>query len=116
MKLRIKGNDIRYRLTRTDVDRFAAEGRLEETINFAGQPLLYVLQETAGEKLSVTYENNMITLYMPVDWKNEWAHSEKIGYSNAYGELNLLIEKDFKCLDDVAEDQSDNYPNPLAKN
>jgi len=26
-----------------------------------------------------------------------------------------LVEKDFKCLDNVAEDQSDNYPNPLAK-
>ncbi|MEO6151219.1 MAG: hypothetical protein ABIN95_08600 [Mucilaginibacter sp.] len=116
MKLRIKGNDIRYRLTRTDVDRFAAAGRLEETINFAGQPLLYVLQETADDKLSVAYENNIITLFMPLDLKNEWVHSEKVGYSNAYGDLHLLIEKDFKCLDNVEEDQSDNYPNPLAKN
>jgi hypothetical protein len=116
MKLRIKGNDIRYRLTRTDVDRFAAQGRLEETINFAGQPLLYVIQETAADKFSVSYENNAITLYMPVDLKNEWAHTEKVGYRDTHGNLNLLIEKDFKCLDNVEEDQSDNYPNPLAKN
>jgi hypothetical protein len=26
--------------------------------------------------------------------------------------LYLLVEKDFKCLDNVAEDQSDNYENP----
>jgi hypothetical protein len=29
--------------------------------------------------------------------------------------LHLLVEKDFTCLDNVTEDQSDNYPNPLLK-
>jgi hypothetical protein len=29
-------------------------------------------------------------------------------------ELFLLIEKDFVCLDNTFEDQSDNYPNPNA--
>ncbi|RCH55892.1 hypothetical protein DJ568_03830 [Mucilaginibacter hurinus] len=115
MKLRIKGNDIRYRLTKTDVEEFAAKGTVKEVINFAGQPLLYVLQETSDEKLSVLYKNNTITLFMPVDLKNEWTHSDKVGYRDTHGDLNLLIEKDFKCLDDVEEDQSDNYPNPLAK-
>jgi hypothetical protein len=28
-------------------------------------------------------------------------------------ELFLLLEKDFVCLDETIEDQSDNYPNPL---
>ena len=115
MKLRIKGNDIRYRLTRADVERFASEGYLEETINFAGQPLLYVLKQTYDEQLTATYKNNVITLYMPVNLKNEWVQTEKVGYRNTCGDLNLLIEKDFKCLDNVEEDQSDNYPNPLAK-
>jgi hypothetical protein len=27
----------------------------------------------------------------------------------------LLVEKDFVCLDNTIEDQSDNYPNPLAE-
>jgi hypothetical protein len=116
MKLRIKGNDIRYRLTQSDVKRFGNEGRLEETINFAGQPLKYVLKETYDEQLSATFKNNVITLYMPVSFKNEWLQTDKVGYSNTFGDLFLLIEKDFKCLDEVAEDQSDNYPNPLAKN
>lgn len=26
--------------------------------------------------------------------------------------LNLTLEKDFVCLDERSEDQSDNYPNP----
>jgi hypothetical protein len=28
--------------------------------------------------------------------------------------LFLLVEKDFVCLDNTVEDQSDNYPNPNA--
>ncbi|RVU00645.1 hypothetical protein EOD41_11635 [Mucilaginibacter limnophilus] len=115
MKLRIKGNAIRYRLSKTDVERFAAEGRVEETINFAGQPLKYILQQNNDDALSATYKDNVITMYMPVDMKNEWVDTEKVGFNNTCGDLQLLIEKDFMCLDDVAEDQSDNFPNPLAK-
>ena len=29
-------------------------------------------------------------------------------------ELYLLLEKDFQCLDNSIEDQTDNYENPLA--
>ena len=35
--------------------------------------------------------------------------------SNLKKKLYILIEKDFKCLDNTIEDQSDNYPNPLAE-
>ncbi|MFT5833421.1 MAG: hypothetical protein ACI97N_001048, partial [Cognaticolwellia sp.] len=28
--------------------------------------------------------------------------------------LSLLLEKDFVCLDERGEDESDNYPNPKA--
>ena len=28
--------------------------------------------------------------------------------------LYLILEKDYKCLDTVSEDQSDNYENPLS--
>jgi hypothetical protein len=44
----------------------------------------------------------------------EFAETDKVGFEGKHGALNLLVEKDFTCLDNVAEDQSDNYPNPLA--
>jgi len=46
---------------------------------------------------------------------DELIYTDKVGFENADGKLHLLVEKDFVCLDEVAEDQSDNYPNPLAK-
>jgi hypothetical protein len=50
---------------------------------------------------------------MPELMAKNWATTEKVGFEETNGPLYLLVEKDFKCLDNVAEDQSDNYPNPL---
>ncbi|MEO6631115.1 MAG: hypothetical protein ABIN13_05310 [Mucilaginibacter sp.] len=114
MKIRIKGNSLRYRLTRPEVERFALNGYLEETTEFGASRLTYSLQKTPGGSLSAMLENNNICLYMPAWMLDEWTTSEKVGFDNKEDGLYLLIEKDFMCLDIVAEDQSDNYPNPLA--
>jgi hypothetical protein len=55
-------------------------------------------------------------MFMPNAMAEEWTSTDQVGFENNGGQLYLLIEKDFKCLDNVAEDQSDNYPNPLALN
>ncbi len=52
---------------------------------------------------------------MPELMANEWSNSEQVGFEYNKNGLYLLVEKDFKCLDNVAEDQSDNYPNPLVE-
>nr|WP_262492994.1 hypothetical protein [Mucilaginibacter paludis] len=38
--------------------------------------------------------------------------TDNVDFNTNDGKLYLLIEKDFACLDHVAGDQSDNYPNP----
>ncbi|MDB5139461.1 MAG: hypothetical protein JWR12_1377 [Mucilaginibacter sp.] len=116
MKLRIKSDSIRYRLTRTDVKDLAAAGYIDDKVNFGGQSLSYAIQATEGDALKSTYENNKITLFMPQSMISELKNTDKVGFENSSGALHLLVEKDFTCLDNVAEDQSDNYPNPLAEN
>ena len=113
MKIRIKSNSLRYRLTKSDVDRLYKEGYLEETTDFGTQQLTYSIKRHAFPDLTASFENNAITLYMPSGMVNELANTEKVGFAATYGTLYLLVEKDFVCLDAVAEDQSDNYPNPL---
>lgn len=113
MKLRIKSDSLRYRLTRSDVTTLAKEGYLEDQINFAGNPLIYAVQLTDGEVLTSSYIDNKITLSMARKMVIELIDTDKVGFSNHDGALHLLIEKDFTCLDNVDEDQSDNYPNPL---
>ncbi len=115
MKIRIKGNSLRYRLTRSDVEKFFAHGYVEETIDFGKQTLVYELQRNQLNNLSAIFEDNKITLFMPEKLVNEWAIGDTVGFEYTDNGLFLLVENDFKCLDNVAEDQSANYPNPLAQ-
>lgn len=115
MKIRIKGNSLRYRLSRTEVETFAKTGKIAERTEFGDQSLIYVLQRYNGNQLSATFQNNAITLLMPAKMAGEWSNTNRVGFDNSNTNLYLLVEKDFQCLDNVTEDQSDNYPNPLLK-
>ncbi len=119
MKIRIRENSVRLRLTKTEVDEFAEKGYIEEHTNFGTSVLTYALMATEKDVMSADMVNNTITMYIPEAKAKDWATSQKVGYdanmSLADGnELYLLLEKDFKCLDNTDEDQSDNYENPLA--
>jgi hypothetical protein len=118
MKIRIKGNSVRYRLSKTDIDILTATGYHEEQTSFGTTVLKYALQRKEGaEELSADYSDNMITTYIPASFLQGWDKNDVIGIDarmpvGEAGTLYLLIEKDFKCLDDTTEDQSDNYDNP----
>ena len=122
MKIRIKGNSVRYRLTKTEVDSFCNIGRVAEYTHFPMGKFTYVLQAEEGlEKLEATFGAGTITLFLPESKSRDWAVTDKVGFSNTLSlengqELYLLVEKDFVCLDETVEDQSDNYPNPQAGN
>lgn len=118
MKIRIKGNSVRYRLSKTDVDILTATGYHEEQTSFGTAVLKYALKRKEDAKeLTADYMDNMITTYIPASFLQGWDKNDVIGIDArmpiSEGEtLYLLIEKDFKCLDDTTEDQSDNYDNP----
>ncbi|MFN4082970.1 MAG: DUF7009 family protein [Bacteroidia bacterium] len=120
MKIRIKGNSVRLRLTKPEVDTFKQTGVVAKAINFGSTQMHYKLQVTnSNEQLTADYNNNTITVYMPENLRHDWTTTEWVGYDANMplpnGEsLFILVEKDFKCLDDTTEDQSDMYENPLA--
>lgn len=115
MKIRIKGNSLRYRVTKSDIERFSKDGYIEETISFGNEKLTYALQQSFEKELHADFKDQKITLFVPMLMAGEWTNTDRVGFENSNGPLYILIEKDFKCLDNVAEDQSDNYPNPLSK-
>ena len=87
MKIRIKGNSLRYRLTRSEVERFAQDGYLEDTIDFGAAQLNYSLQRTFGGNLSAEFENNNITLYMPDRMLDELITTERVRSEEHTSEL-----------------------------
>ena len=118
MKLRIKGNSIRLRLSKTDIVRLAAEAYLEERTPFGDKVFSYSLRCKAGtHKLSANFKAGKINVFVPKVLIKDWADNDVVGFDTympvAESEsLHILVEKDFKCIEKSAEDQSDNYENP----
>ena len=72
-----------------------------------------------ASELCADFNHQKITVYVPTKVQHEWVTTDIVGFENKQkiaGDktLFLLIEKDFVCLDNTFEDQSDNYPNPNA--
>jgi hypothetical protein len=91
MKIRIKGNSIRYRLTKPEVERFAVEGIIREETNFNNRVLSYVLQRTNADTISAQFVNDTIILLMPKTMAAEWTTTDQVGFENTNGRLYLYI-------------------------
>jgi hypothetical protein len=118
MKLRIKGNSLRLRLSKTEVEKLAVAKYLEERTLFGRNTFGYALKvKDDGDKLSADFDGGKITVFIPAIFVSDWAVNEVVGFDatievSGAASLYILVEKDFKCLDEVTEDQSDNYENP----
>ena len=118
MKLRIKGNTIRLRLSKTEIEQLSTEGIVKDQTNFVNGSFIYSIEkETNGSNIRADYINNQLTVYVPANLLSDWPNNKVISLHNrltdgSLPELYLLVEKDFKCIDNSSEDQSDNYDNP----
>lgn len=123
LKLRIKGNSMRLRLLRTEVDRLAAGEALTETIFFAATPaasLTYSLHADPNiVAIAVRHEQTRIAVLVPAEEIRIWAASGQVGIYSSIdigprGPLEIMIEKDFACIDRDDADNVDTFPNPNA--
>lgn len=120
MKIRIQGNSVRYRLTRSEVASLKKDGHYKQQTAFNGKNFVYAVAAKENiTGLQAEFKEDTITLYLPKKESLTWPDIDRVGYENKMvlndGQiLNLLLEKDFVCLDERVEDQSDNYPNPKA--
>lgn len=112
MKIRIKGSSLRYRLTQSEVAKLRTEGRLEEHTIFATKTFIYAIETANDDKLTADFIDNKIVLNMPKFMIEELNNTDRVGFDDRSGSVSLLVEKDFVCIDNTDEDQSDNYPNP----
>jgi len=66
MKIRIKGNSIRYRLTKTEVETFCKVGFYEERTEFRDQSFKYVLHSKENiSHLGADFKKGTISMYLP---------------------------------------------------
>lgn len=112
MKVRIKDNSVRFRLTQSEVALLGKAGSVSGTTEFIGRSLVYTIESSTDEEISVSFIENTIVLKMPEKTVAEWVSTDRVGFDGQSGLVKVLIEKDFVCIDNSLEDQSDNYPNP----
>ena len=123
MKLRVRDNSIRLRLTQTEVELARTDGLVRGTVPLAGNSNFeYVLESSpATVKPEAHMSNNVLTVRIPEAEILSWSGSDEVSISatqllDGGDELSILVEKDFSCLAPrEGEDESDMYPHPLAE-
>ncbi|WP_146157752.1 DUF7009 family protein [Enhygromyxa salina] len=115
MKLRIRGDSLRLRLTRGEVQQLRTTGRVSASTQFGARTLEYVLCSADVDAAQARFEGDCIEVTLPRSLANTWADTEQVGIEAEQGVLRLLIEKDFQCLAPRAgEEDSDTFPHPDA--
>ena len=121
MKLRINGNSIRLRLLRPEVATFIETGRIEQIIRFTPADdafLIYRLEyESDLMHIEVRHKPSEVAIVLPKKLATAWAETDQIGIYSAVdlgksGSLDIIVEKDFACLDLSDADNHDTFPNP----
>ena len=124
MKLRIKGDSLRLRISPSEMSRLLQSGRVEDTIHFGPQQdakLTYALQTNRNnsapdDTMTLRYQPQEVVILVPVAQAAAWADGTQVGMyaevDTGAGQLDLAIEKDFACLDKDDADNQDTFPNP----
>jgi hypothetical protein len=122
MKLRIRGNSLRFRLTQGEVERLLAEGKVSESVHFSPaleNRLIYSLETSPStSKVFASFNNSEVNIAIPTAEASRWANTCQVGIEQTQSigtemALRIVIEKDFRCLQPrLEEDERDNFPNP----
>ncbi len=121
MKLRIKGNTLRLRVSRSELTSLQHGNRVEDAIQFSAAPesrWSYGLQVASQSKpIEIEWKPQSLTVSISEERMKSWATETEIGIYEAVdlgpaGSLAVVIEKDFACLDRSDEDSSDSFANP----
>jgi hypothetical protein len=115
MKLRIRGDSLRLRLSQGEVRRLRETGSVVETIHFGPNPLHYELRTDEVDGPIARFDGTCIEVTLPRAQANAWADGDEVGITAEHGNVVLLIEKDFRCLAPRSdEDDGDAFPHPGA--
>jgi len=123
VKLRIRDNSIRVRLTRVEVDALRDTGIVSARTGFPGGHDFQYLVESSPASVNpgAFFSGSAVTVRLPETTVLAWANSEQVSIAGEQrlddGEqLMILVEKDFACLAPrEGEDEADMFEHPDAE-
>ncbi len=119
MKLRLTSSSVRLRLLRSDLQHLLEHGRIEDTIRFTPESALTfaLLIDPASEAVQLRHSVAELAIVLPRSTAHTWADTEQVGIYATIdvgtgAPLDLIVEKDFACLDLSDADNVDTFPHP----
>jgi uncharacterized protein DUF7009 len=122
MKLRIRGNSVRIRVSKSELSEIADSGASEDAVRFAlGSELRYRVEVKASGPVEAEFRNPLLKVVVPRASVDQWLRPEEVSIEGKQatgdgGVLRILVEKDYTCLAPRSEeDDSDLFANPQKK-
>jgi len=120
MKLRIRGNTVRIRVSQNEMNEISKVGLTQDSAEFGpGSRLNYRVEVVPQGLISASYTGDCINVKLPQDVVDRWESPDEVSIVAEQllddgGRLKILVEKDFACLAPRAgeEDETDMFPNP----
>jgi len=121
MKLRIRGNSVRIRVSQPEFAEITSGVLVEDSTEFGpGSRLSYRVEVVADGAISASYEGDCVKVMLPRAAIDRWQRPEEVAIEaeKPVGDgrrLKILVEKDFACLAPRVgeeEDDEDLFPNP----
>ena len=118
MKLRLRANTIRLRLTRSEVEAAGCGRTIVDITQFAGGETFEVaLAPGTGPDLAAGFDGQRLTVSAPLALLTAWAGNDRVALAEpASGPgPSILVEKDFQCLSPrPGDDDNDTFAHPRA--
>ncbi len=122
MKLRLRGNSLRLRVNRREVEGLVTGAALKEQVHFPGDACIsYVLESSKESQPQACFEQGVIRILAPATLIQNWATGDSVGIyfdlpANG-ASLAVAIEKDLECVDSAPEERDpDAFPRTARKN
>lgn len=124
MKIRIKDSTIRMRLSQTDIKSLYTQGEIISECRFGTDSIfrysINTIEKSIKDAICAYLVGSHIKVEISKEDARQWYKTDLIGFevemdNGSQGGLQLLLEKDWKCMVDRDEDQTDLYPNPNEK-
>jgi hypothetical protein len=100
MKLRIRGNSLRMRVSKTELAKIAETGKVEDTVRFSSeQSLRYSIEVRPTGAVTATFADAAIVVTLPKSRLDLWRRPGEVSVEGSQpvggGKvLQILLEKD----------------------
>lgn len=114
MKIRFLNNSVRFRMSTDEMQVLSSGKEITSITHFLTNPFV-VFAKVKDSENHIDLQNNKLTLTLQKEqFAHLHAHDQEVGLSFEQGEIKVLFEKDFKCLTDRGEDESQLFENPRS--